>query len=175
MGELFPGAKECVGCGYCCIKATCSAGQRLYGETRPCPALRWDEVENRHFCKLCEFGGILGETYREELAVGAGCCMSLFNEWRENLQDRTKVVLEDSLVNPLPSIFQMFLKCLGAERMLSPDLMSFVFSRFVMELQLDGRDEKTAKVVARWAYRCMHQNHDGSMDSFMGKMKEDIF
>jgi len=177
--ELFPGAVECVGCGYCCIKATCVVGARHYGETKPCPALEWDEVQSRHTCSFCTYGDkfvdVQVDHYRQELSVGAGCCMSLFNTWREDIRDRTKVVLEGSLANPLPSMLQMFLKCLGAESSwMSPIILENTADRFKMELQLEGYDEETAKVLVNWIWRCLHQNRSNMMDDMMGKMKDKI-
>ena len=165
--ELFPGATKCVGCGLCCVKATCGVGQRLYGESRPCPALRWDEEESRHYCKLCEFPGRHGELYRLELSVGAGCCMSLCNSWREDLQDRTKVVLEGNLVNPLPKLLQTFLRSLGKFGLMSSAQKEEIIRIFEMEVGIEFGVE-TAKVYRKWATHSMLQNNDDTFKSMMG-------
>ena len=81
--ELHPGAKPCVGCSACCRKAPCGVAQRVHGPVKKCPSLKYRD--GRYICALCELPGELGERYREELYVGAGCCMSLFNQDRDNI------------------------------------------------------------------------------------------
>ena len=46
--------------------------------------MKWDESKRRYFCERCLKPGKLGEMYREELYVGAGCCCGL-NSWRQNI------------------------------------------------------------------------------------------
>ena len=36
---------ECVGCGYCCMKAPCAASSRLYPGVTHCPQLVWSGAE----------------------------------------------------------------------------------------------------------------------------------
>lgn len=79
----------CVGSGLCCLKARCWVGIRVHGPGNRCPSLVWDEAQRRYWC-----GEILKskepEKLKEELYVGAGCCMSLFNTLRqERLRDMT--------------------------------------------------------------------------------------
>jgi hypothetical protein len=81
--DLYPGAKTCVGCGACCRKAACAVAVRVHGPVDSCPSLIYRN--KRYHCALCELPGALGERYREELSVGAGCCMSMFNSDRENI------------------------------------------------------------------------------------------
>ena len=69
--------RRCVGCSHCCVKSQCAASQRVYGIVARCPALFYQG--GRYWCRLCY------ETrYREELAIGAGCCCGL-NSWRDNI------------------------------------------------------------------------------------------
>ena len=83
-------ATSCVGSGFCCTKAICFEGQKKLGKAiTPCPLLRWDG--KRHKCGLLEDAEPAeAERLKESLAVGAGCCMPLFNDWRKVLKDRTK-------------------------------------------------------------------------------------
>ena len=67
--------RECVGCGFCCRKAPCCVSLRVHGPVTACPSLVYRD--ERYFCGLCELPGALGERYREELYVGAGCCCGL--------------------------------------------------------------------------------------------------
>jgi len=81
---------SCIGCGYCCSVAICIPGQRAYNILKGlCPGLVWDEEANRHWCKLALLKGQQGIDYREELAIDIACSSTMFNDWRENVQDRT--------------------------------------------------------------------------------------
>jgi len=73
--------KSCVGCGYCCITATCSIGLYLYGLNVRCPALKWNG--KRYLCELVDL-------YKNALAIGEGCCAPL-NTWRERVRDRQEI------------------------------------------------------------------------------------
>lgn len=73
--EFFP---TCVGCGYCCLQATCSLGVEVYGTTYPCPALLWKGKQYR--CKLAN-------EYEDILYIGSGCCSPL-NSWRKDVKER---------------------------------------------------------------------------------------
>jgi hypothetical protein len=75
----------CVGSGMCCWKAPCDVALGKYTDMSPwlsgegCPSLRWDEKLGRYFCREVEEGG---PEVKEQLYIGAGCCMSLFNDNR---------------------------------------------------------------------------------------------
>lgn len=78
---------ECVGSGMCCKKVPCGYGERD-PETGWCLHLvPWSEdtvSEPRYRCGRYEF--IRTQPGSEFMpAFGAGCCMSLFNEARENI------------------------------------------------------------------------------------------
>lgn len=60
MSSSFP--NECCRCGYCCLHVTCPIGQEIYGDSRPCPALSF----NNNMAS-CELAGIV--------PVGDGCCI----------------------------------------------------------------------------------------------------
>ncbi len=72
----------CVGSGLCCLKARCWVGAQIHGLGDKCPSLVWKD--ERYWC-----GEILrakeqeAEQLKKQLYVGDGCCMSLFNEMRE--------------------------------------------------------------------------------------------
>jgi len=75
--QYFP---SCVGCGYCCLQATCMVGMSFYGykNAYPCPGLTWNV--NRYICKLADL-------FKDELYIGSGCC-SPKNEWRKKVSKR---------------------------------------------------------------------------------------
>lgn len=70
---------ECVGCGHCCLSATCLVGAIHYELKEPtrCPALFQNEI-GQYRCRLAE-------QYAEDLYIGAGCPCTLFNTKRENM------------------------------------------------------------------------------------------
>jgi len=79
---------DCVGCGFCCMKATCVIGFFHFNETElVCPSLIWSVESNRYLCQLA-----LDEPEKigKELYIGAGCCMGL-NSWRRNVRLRESV------------------------------------------------------------------------------------
>ena len=78
--QYFP---VCLGCGYCCLQATCSLGVELFGVKYPCPALIWDSTKYR--CKLAE-------DFKDELYIGSGCC-SPMNDWRKEVKKRNETIL----------------------------------------------------------------------------------
>lgn len=160
--------EKCIGCGYCCVKAPCVASVRLYKESRPCPALVWDEDTKRHWCELGLLPGVLGEEYRKELYMNQGCCMNL-NSWRKDpLQDRTKTLPSDILTSPIPVIMQIFLKCLGNEPFVSADLLNLVTSNFESELTKHKFDPETAKTYHRWCSKYIFDNRNAIFKDFMG-------
>lgn len=83
---------DCVGCGYCCQKAQCVAGQNIYGlKDGVCTGLVWDEQAQRYWCLLIqETTGRAQEADKEGLAIGAGCSSSMFNTQREETIVRRK-------------------------------------------------------------------------------------
>jgi hypothetical protein len=72
---IFP---KCVGCGYCCWLAPCVLCRTRHGLVKRCPELFWDGSKYR--CKLAD-------NYKEELAIGCGCCSNL-NTWRQDVKRR---------------------------------------------------------------------------------------
>jgi hypothetical protein len=83
--ELETRPKPCVGSGLCCWKGPCGVAAEKYNDLGPwlrgegCPSLRWDG--KRYWCKEVEARPEL----KEELYIGDGCCMSLFNDNRERI------------------------------------------------------------------------------------------
>ena len=79
--ELDPNAEysPCVGCGYCCKKATCGLGATIHGAQVPCPSLVFED--GRYWC-----GEVLtaertnrseAEKLKSWLYIGVGCCSPL--------------------------------------------------------------------------------------------------
>lgn len=79
-----PGARPCVGCGFCCLKAPCTLSMGKFGERR-CPALKWNE--ERYICELAS-------DHWEGLHIGAGCCCAL-NTWRLDVRNRDEERMEE--------------------------------------------------------------------------------
>ena len=73
--KYFP---SCIGCGYCCLEATCMLGVYFFNTQYPCPALIWDFKQYR--CQLAE-------QYGDDLYIGSGCCSPL-NTWRKEVRKR---------------------------------------------------------------------------------------
>ena len=75
---------QCVGCGYCCIQATCFLGAQVNNAwDGRCPSLVWSEPDQRYWCKLAR-------DWPEGTAmlfIGAGCCSNL-NSWRKEVKER---------------------------------------------------------------------------------------
>ena len=87
---------KCVCCGYCCTKGACAFGD-------------WNEI--KHQCKHLTEDKLCGK-YREIInqpaakfnpAFGAGCCMSLFNSFRER---KIKQMLDAGIIK---SVFDLIL------------------------------------------------------------------
>ena len=79
MDELL--YRPCVGCGYCCKKATC-----VLGLGSPCAYLA--QHDGRYWCSLI----LIGAVTDEELAIGAGCCSSLNSDRQRMLREQAKSV-----------------------------------------------------------------------------------
>jgi len=76
--------KDCVGCGYCCKKATCVIGQMHYKTPwlgTKCPGLY--RAKGRYWCALAALNP-------EGLAIGAGCCCPLNTDRRAYGADRSR-------------------------------------------------------------------------------------
>ncbi len=158
--------QDCIGCGFCCTKAKCAAGQRLYGGADMCPALLWDDKAQRHVCDLMQLPSGLGELYRKELYAGEGCCMNL-NSWRrEPLKDRT-LKEADPFVNPIPPIMQKFLAALGRE-WISGDKITLMSWTFASMLQDDGMSEEEAKATANRCIYYIKNSRSSVVEEFMG-------
>jgi hypothetical protein len=156
--------KECVGCGYCCIKTPCEVSRRLYPTNQgPCPQLEWKD--NRYFCSLMLISGPLGENYRKELHAGAGCCCGL-NDWRKNVTKR-EVQLNRTAYNPLPEIMQVFIRCL-AEDFMSSDRMILTLSQMASILEKDGYGKDEIKSIYNGCMHIFNENRSNFMKDFMG-------
>lgn len=80
---MEPDRKPCVGSGLCCLTATCVIGAEIHGAQAPCPSLVWDKEAERYWCgEIMKGSPKEQERLKEQLYVGAGCCMPLFNHLR---------------------------------------------------------------------------------------------
>lgn len=74
--------KPCVGSGFCCKKARCWIGAQVHGPGRDCPSLVLKE--GRYWCgEVLKATGDEQEAMKQDLSIGEGCCMSLFNHLRD--------------------------------------------------------------------------------------------
>lgn len=155
---------ECVGCGYCCMQTPCSIATRLYPGVRECPQLTWDERDQRYYCGLMLLSEPLGSYYRQELFAGAGCCSSL-NSWRQDVKRRTST--KGNHINPLPSLMQIFIKCLAGEFM-SGDKMMLILAHMKNEMLKNQYDEtEIDNIIERITY-IFNENRHSFIKDFMG-------
>jgi len=83
MGEVV--YRQCVGCGYCCLKIPCF-GALFHGwvdEKMRCTKLIWDEEANRYWCQRAKENRL----FAENIYVGQGCSSDL-NTWRKDVKYR---------------------------------------------------------------------------------------
>jgi len=155
---------ECVGCGYCCIKAPCTASARLYPGAISCPQLIWDEDKSRYFCGLMMLPGDLGKFYRRELYAGTGCCSSL-NSWRKDVKKRE--FPKPSFGNPLTPEFQIFLRCY-ASGFVGSDEVQLLLIQFISELKKRSYSEGAIHHLVVNIENIISQNRSSSFKEFMG-------
>lgn len=156
---------DCVGCGFCCTKSVCAAGLRIHGPVTKCPSLIWDEEKGRHICKLVTIPGDIGLRYRKELYIGDGCCASMFNTWRDNLQDRTDSKKYE--IVKMDKYFKLFLHSLG-KQWISGDVINLTIGGFVGDLRrLNTSEEKIGELVKEIAHT-ITQNRASYLEEFLG-------
>ena len=155
----------CVGCGFCCIKGKCEAGQRLYPSADPCPALIWDKIKNRYLCNLMTLPGNIGLLYRLELYAGEGCCCNL-NTWRKDIKNRTSSDIKEELFS-LDPLFQKFLHYLSKE-FISSDIIYLCLSGLKNELIKDGIKPDQAKKIVNLINHKIKSSRSKMSESFMG-------
>ncbi len=85
----------CVGCGYCCIRATCTYGLHRHPGAKDglCPELEW--TGKRYICRMMAATSGMADFYREQLQAGQGC-RSYLNPWRKEVRPRKREKLADS-------------------------------------------------------------------------------
>lgn len=156
--------KECIGCGWCCLRAPCMASVRLYPGSDTCPALKWNG--QRHTCELMELPGMVGEAYRKELYAGEGCCGNM-NSWRrEPLKDRIKKT--DLLKNPIPSLMQKFLVSLGNQMVSKDTLVLAVYGFCGNLIEKDGMDEGEAELIGLRCLELLKNSRNKMAEEFLG-------
>ena len=157
--------KPCVGCGFCCIKSKCAAGQRLYKSADICPALIWSDSESRYYCDLMTLPGNIGFQYREELYAGAGCCCNL-NTWRKDVKPRATSNNEDGFIS-LDPLFQKFLNHLSKE-FISSDVMYLALLGLKHELIKDGNDEEKIQKILELIIHKFKSSRSKFTETFIG-------
>ena len=81
---------ECIGCGYCCLKARCGVSMEHYDtDQKRCPGLVWSDNEKRYFCLLMRYGDKTypSQYFKDTLYEGEGCSSGL-NTWRRDVKFR---------------------------------------------------------------------------------------
>lgn len=69
---------QCIGCGYCCMKARCSVSYYfLASDSKRCPALVFSM--GRFWCSLASDPDV-----KKALYIGEGCSSTMFNTQRED-------------------------------------------------------------------------------------------
>ncbi len=154
---------DCVGCGYCCSKVTCEAGRRIYGPVKLCPALIWSEDDKRHYCSLAMKPGEIGERYRKELSIGAGCSSAMFNDWRENIQDRTGRA-KNEIVN-MDKFFKLFLYNLG-KQWISKDVIYLTVHGTIQDMARIGTPKEVVNEIVKEINHILTENRSSYLDSF---------
>jgi len=153
----------CVGCGYCCSIAPCTASVRLYPGAKVCPQLIWEG--ERYRCGLMTISGTIGPAYRLELAAGAGCCSNL-NPWRKNVKKRINTKIYNKLESTLDQITQLLIRCL-ASQITSEDQMYLLFSEFEVRLNKSGYNEEHIFRIIKDAKRTFNENKSNKFKSFI--------
>lgn len=156
--------KQCVGCGYCCMKTPCDASRRLYPGARECPQLIWSDKRERYICGLMSIKTSLGAEYRKELHAGAGCCCGL-NSWRNDVKKR--VSTEAMYINPIPTIMQMFLRALSCQFM-SGDAMTLTLAHMESDMLKSGYDKSEVDNIIQGIVHIFTNNRSSFTKEFMG-------
>ena len=149
----------CIGCGYCCRKAPCAAAVRVYGlAARPCPAMYWDG--SRYWCDLCQKPGDVGLRYRQELAIGEGCCSSLNSDRRAI---PPPPVPKEEAPYLLSADAQALLRRLGRE-LICPDALWLAIMGASKDLGQPG--------FAKAALHALKQNRPKHVGEFIGEIEK---
>ncbi len=154
---------DCVGCGFCCIKTPCHVAMRLYPGVKHCPQLQWNG--SRYVCGLMILADPLGAEYRKQLYAGAGCCCTL-NDWRRDVKKR-EVELNRTVINPIPEIMQIFLKCL-AGNFVGGDLIKLTIYRMADILEKKGYAEDEIRSICMGIEHTFSENRHSFIKDFMG-------
>jgi len=156
--------KECVGCGYCCMKTPCDVSRRLYPGATVCPQLIWSDKKERYICGLMSIKTSLGEEYKKELHAGTGCCCSL-NSWRNDVKKR--VSIEATYVNPIPTVMQMFLKALTCQ-FISWDVIFLTLNHMKNDMLERGYDKSEVDNIIQGIIYIFTNNRSSFTKEFMG-------
>ena len=155
--------RECVGCGFCCMKTPCDVSRRLYPGAERCPELRWNG--ERYICNLMTISGPLGDLYKKELHAGAGCCAGL-NSWRNDVKKR-EPELNRTNINPLPEIMQMFIRALAAE-FISSDTIYLALEKFKKDMLNSNYAEEDIQSIIKACVHLFTENKSRFNKQFMG-------
>jgi hypothetical protein len=164
LEEFLSQPRDCVGCSYCCQKAPCFVARRVYGPVDTCPALKFNTEESRWYCELCTIEGSLGEGYRKELSIGAGCCSGL-NSWRKDIP-KPKVEIKKPKVDKQLRAFFHAVGKMGPFGM-SGDLLYLTIHATARELGL-GED------WVQECFRVVKEDRSKDCNQFMGKIPDKV-
>ena len=133
--------RDCVGCGFCCIKSPCGVARRIYPSLKTdCPKLKWDG--SRYICHIYDRAiGPFKENIRDELSIGMGCCCNL-NTWRQEIIPRRPKDSQEQLQKiELDPIFKKFLRAMSRE-MISFDKMILIIGGMTSYLEKEGKTKQ---------------------------------
>lgn len=160
--------KDCIGCGFCCRKAKCALGVRLYpNHSGPCPELIWKEerwVCGAYYRSL----GSLRERLHKELAIGAGCCCSLNDYRRTNhIPTPEELMIESGAARKLDVVFIEFIRSLSGQ-MLSGDVFALACYSLNKKLQQRGFNKNDIDLIIKEIKYNFFENRSKQISNFMG-------
>lgn len=158
--------RDCVGCGYCCLKTPCELARRLYPTLKTeCPELIWNG--SRYICRAFDKAyGSLKENIRNNLAIGAGCCCGL-NSWRkEVIPRRPKDNPEQFQKIEIDPLFKTFLRAMSRE-MMGGDLMVLILGGMKSILEKEGKSKEEINEISKEIIYIL-KDRPQWIESFMG-------
>jgi hypothetical protein len=109
--------------------------------------------------------GPLGQSYREELHAGAGCCSSM-NTWRKNVIQRIPELKHTNL-NPLPELMQYFIKHLAGQ-FISSDVMHLALAGLQQDLMKRNYDFDEVNQIIKHIYTTFDSQRSSFTEGFIG-------
>lgn len=112
-----------------------------------------------------KLGSTIGDGYRQELYAGVGCCCGL-NSWRKDVK-RREPQLNRELINPIPEIMQIFIRCIATE-FISGDKIQLALGRMEDILLQKKYAPDEIKSITNGIVHSFNENRSTWMKGFMG-------